>query len=153
MAALFRRTRRRSPGRKGMTLRQLYRNYKYEPDYVNSRYVRVQRVWPAVKGQPELRFKTLTIDPKTTPPRRVHWQRIYPADPTYEGKLSECPRVKVTCDCERWTYYWEYACFKKGAADIIMGNGKPPKELNMRGIPAPCKHLLEDIRYVLPNKL
>lgn len=150
---IFKFKKRKAVNKKGMTLRQIWRNYRYEPDYVNSRYVRLQRIFPVVQGEPALNFKTLTVDPNTTPPRRVHFQRIYPADPEYQGKLIECPRIKITCDCERWTYFWEYACFKKGAADIIMGNGRPPTFLNTRGLPAPCKHLLVSMRYAMKYQL
>ena len=143
----------RTANSKGLTIAKLFALRRHNPDFINSAHIRIQRINPVIKGGPALAFKTLTVDPKTTPPRRTHYQRIYPADPDYEGTLLACPRIKITCDCERWKFQWEYACFKKGAADVIMGNGKPPTEMNLRGIPTGCKHLLKDMQYIIRNKL
>ncbi len=49
--------------------------------------------------------------------------------------------VKVSCSCEYFTYYCEYALYKQGAADITYSNGDPPVDRNPSLTPSLCKHL------------
>ncbi len=51
--------------------------------------------------------------------------------------------VKVSCSCADFVFGgWEYANAKRGAADIIFGNGEPPTVKNPDNRPGLCKHLL-----------
>lgn len=47
----------------------------------------------------------------------------------------------VVHNCERWKYMWEYSVWRKGAAEVIFGNGEPPNITNSRMRPAACKHI------------
>ena len=49
--------------------------------------------------------------------------------------------VKVSCDCESFTYYCEWALHRQGAADIFYSTGEAADSRNPRGIPSLCKHL------------
>jgi hypothetical protein len=50
-------------------------------------------------------------------------------------------KVLVSCDCENFVYYWEFADAKYGAARLIYGNGEKPVFTNPGESPGLCKHL------------
>ncbi|QJT71186.1 hypothetical protein GR11A_00149 [Vibrio phage vB_VcorM_GR11A] len=50
--------------------------------------------------------------------------------------------VRVSCDCEFFTYTCEVALFRYGAAEVLYSNGEFPFSTNPRGTPILCKHLL-----------
>lgn len=79
---------------------------------------------------------------------RLHKQKVYPALKSYKGKLVDCPDVKVTCDCERFTFYYEYALAKKGAADIIQSTGEKPTTTNPSMKAGLCKHLTKVLLFI-----
>ncbi|QJT70973.1 hypothetical protein GR7B_00175 [Vibrio phage vB_VcorM_GR7B] len=60
----------------------------------------------------------------------------------YDRLTHKKARVKVSCDCEFFTYTCEVALYRYGAADIIFSNGEYPYSTNPRGLPIMCKHLL-----------
>lgn len=49
--------------------------------------------------------------------------------------------VKVSCDCEWFMYYCEYALSKWGAANIKFSNGEPAYTTNPGNVALICKHL------------
>ncbi len=46
--------------------------------------------------------------------------------------------VKVSCSCEDFTFMWEYALNRKGAANIHYSNGEPPQFKNLGLAPGCC---------------
>jgi hypothetical protein len=46
----------------------------------------------------------------------------------------------VVHNCERFLYSYEYALWRRGAAEIRFGNGEPPNITNPRLRPGACKH-------------
>lgn len=76
----------------------------------------------------------------------------------YVTSITFLPKknVKVSCSCSDFMYRWEWSLNRKGAADIIYGNGDPPDDKNPTMIPGTCKHVvafweyLEDKDLVLP---
>lgn len=100
-------------------------------------------------GKNEITTVTKTLDKKDgLNITRNQRQRIYAANPSYKGKLSDCPEIKVTCSCERFMYYYETALHKVGAADLIHSNGKKPEHTNPTMIPGLCKHLTKALLFI-----
>jgi len=87
----------------------------------------------AKDGKPELRFITISreVSSKKEPPRNSA-VRLLSSNPE---------RVWVTCDCENFTFQWEYALTKHGASSIYYCNGEPAVITNPRNIPGCCKHI------------
>lgn len=61
---------------------------------------------------------------------------------TYIEYLND-KHVKVSCSCGDFWARWEYALWRKGAADITYSNGEPPDKSNPMYRPASCKHLIK----------
>lgn len=51
-------------------------------------------------------------------------------------------KVKVSCSCSDFMFRHEYSLWKRGAADIIYGNGEAPDDTNPRLVPGTCKHVV-----------
>lgn len=107
------------------------------------------------KGRGGAMFFTTKTRPETMGASyRLHEQRVYPADRRgYVGTLMACPAVKVSCDCDRFTYTYEVALAKQGAADIQRSNGQLPMTTNPRMIPGCCKHIISVVKYIYRNGL
>lgn len=125
-----------------MSIAQILSYAPHEPDVMNARNVSIRRlVAGRARGErPTIATTTQTRIPGQTP--REHQQTVQSRDPEYRGALTACPAVLVSCACPRFTFYWEYALYSHGAAEIIHGNGQPPHENNPDLIPAVCKHLV-----------
>jgi hypothetical protein len=65
-----------------------------------------------------------------------------------QAKLSKQKRVIVSCDCEFFMYYSEYALSTWGAARIKYSNGEPAVVRNPGNLPLVCKHLVKLLRAV-----
>lgn len=61
--------------------------------------------------------------------------------------------VKLSCSCGDFTFRWEYALWKKGAADLRHSNGEPPIDRNPALRPACCKHCLALYRQLVDTKM
>lgn len=109
----------------------------------------------SVRKQRNVLLTTTKTRPAPGEAKRYHYhnQRVYPVDRKYTGNLASCPAVKVSCTCERFTYVWEVALWKQGAADILYSNGEMPTQTNPRMIPGCCKHLIKIIKYIHENSL
>lgn len=92
---------------------------------------------------------TITRIPGQSP--RKHFCKIWPRDPKYIGKISECPHVLVTCDCERNKFKWEVANNVHKVSPIRYSDGSMPNETNPNLRYGPCKHLVR-LGRVLLNK-
>ncbi len=88
-----------------------------------------------------LRGETITRKPNV-PPKRGHYCSYRPVDKNYQGPLSQCPAVLMTCNCDDWMYRFEYAAWYRGAAEILHGNGEYPESTNPSLKFSACKHLL-----------
>lgn len=69
-----------------------------------------------------------------------------------DGPLSE-QRCMVSCPCERFTYVFEVALMKKGAAKIKYSNGDMPHVTNPNMITGMCKHLIALSTELVKKKL
>lgn len=136
-----------------LSMRQILANIPYEPDTVNARYVnpRNYRGYTAPDGGARHQITTLTAIPGEKP--RLHQVTVWSADPRWKGRVDRCPGIKISCDCLRFLYHWEYALTHHGASDIIYGNGKPPVEKNPGLHPAGCKHCVVAFHYLLRNRV
>jgi len=132
----------------GLSLDQVVKLMPYRPDIFNANNVFTVtsfkgKQYPKLgtlpgTGNKAVSYITVTKDEKG---RRYHRQLIYARDPNYKGRLIDCPQIVFSCDCERWKYMWEYAVWRKGAAEVVFGNGEPPKTTNPRMRNAVCKHI------------
>ena len=57
--------------------------------------------------------------------------------------------VKISCTCEFFKFYCEYALSKWGAANIRHSNGQPAVSTNPSNYPLMCKHCLALAKRVL----
>lgn len=62
--------------------------------------------------------------------------------------LSTQKRVVVSCSCEFFMYYCEYALMTWGAARIKYSNGEPAVVRNPANVPLLCKHLVKAARAI-----
>lgn len=135
---------------KGLSLDKIAAMMPARPDVMNAKDVRTLtqfngRQYPRLGKLPKkgnlavVHYSRTDDDQKTSP--RYHQQLIYARDPEYNGKLKDCEAVVVSCSCERWKYMWEYALWRKGAAEIRHSNGEPPLITNKRMRKAACKHI------------
>lgn len=60
--------------------------------------------------------------------------------------ISKQRRVIVSCDCEFFMFYCEYALTTWGAARIKFSNGEPATVRNPSNLPLVCKHLVKMLR-------
>lgn len=65
-----------------------------------------------------------------------------------QPKLSKQKRVLVSCDCEFFLFYCEYALSTWGAARIKYSNGEPAVVRNPGNVPLVCRHLVPVLRLI-----
>jgi hypothetical protein len=65
-----------------------------------------------------------------------------------QSKISKQKRVIVSCDCEFFMFYSEYALSTWGAARIKYSNGEAAVVRNPGNLPLVCKHLVKLLRAV-----
>jgi hypothetical protein len=72
---------------------------------------------------------------------------------SYDSEIQFLPgnSVKLSCSCDDFLFRFEYALFRRGAADIRHSNGEPPEIRNPAFTPGCCKHLIA-LREVLVDK-
>lgn len=63
-------------------------------------------------------------------------------------RLFKQKRIQVSCSCDNFTYYWEYALWSWGAAKIKNSNGETPSVTNPHLVPGGCKHLVVVLRAI-----
>jgi len=115
-----------------------------------SKYVAVRSI-KKHKTKPLVRIETITKVPGESP--RSHITNIYAADPDYEGKLYNCPAIRVSCNCKDFLFRREVALTLKNAAEIRYSNGDMPIETNPQLIPATCKHIFKALLYIVSHRL
>jgi hypothetical protein len=144
---------------KGLRMSEIMKFTPLHPDDHNARFVFTAtshngKQFPKFgryKGRVAVFFKTLTRDQQADSPR-LHTQLLYARDPDYEGALIDCPQVVFSCDCQRFLFMYEYALWKRGAAELRFGNGEPPVKTNPRMRPGCCKHFKRVYVFMKSNK-
>lgn len=134
---------------RGVTAIQLIKKVA-KTQLLNSQYVSIKNIYRS-KSKPLIKMQTLTKIPGERP--RVHVQRIYAADINYKGPLSECPAIKIACDCGNNLFQYEVANSYRGCSDIVYSNGDFPIETNPGLRPGCCKHVLKDLLFIVANHL
>ena len=129
--------------KKGMSLDQLIACIRFEPDKLNSRYVNV------IRATKDKDYHVITKTHEPTDNVRIHRQVIKQV--FSDNTTQKVPTFIVSCTCPRWMYMWEYAMAKRGAAQIIYGNGEPPSETNPSLSPGICKHVFKALLYIKSN--
>jgi hypothetical protein len=128
-----------------LSLKELINNIPREPDVKNSRYVRIFKAQK--KSEHEFWYQTVTNIPGEKARKHKQWVK----DLSQQG-LNQSKEIWVSCDCQRFKYFWEYALWKRGASMIRFCNGEPPVEKNPRMWPACCKHLYVVLSDILRKK-
>lgn len=91
----------------------------------------------------------VTRDLKTKP-QRLHKFSVIGLNPA-ASKIASQKRIKVSCSCEFFLYYSEYALWTWGAANIIYSNGQPAHVRNPGNHPILCKHLVQVLNTIYKN--
>ena len=60
--------------------------------------------------------------------------------------MNEEGSIKVSCNCDFFKYYCEYALSKWEAANIRFSNGKPAKVTNPSNYPLVCSHIFHILK-------
>jgi hypothetical protein len=109
---------------------------------------------PTEHGAPKLTatmYSTATADGKQKPGKPRHYKATV-VGLDNKQKLSEGP-VKVTCDCDYFTFTCEVALTRKGASAIRNSNGAPPVQTNPKMVPTPCKHLHKLLSLIVKRRV
>lgn len=117
-------------------------------------WVSVVRVKKFFKpGEPrQYRFELITTHPDT-PPNRAHHCSIWARNSNYTGPLHLAPAIKISCDCLRWVYHYEYAAWYRGVSDLLYCNGEFPVITNPGLRVNGCKHCIQALNSLIVNKL
>lgn len=126
---------------KGMSLKALLRKTPKLMKY-NAHYVVVKKLskkktktgLPAIQGQC---FSEDGIGANRT----IYDLYVIGLD-SKDKPVSQQKRVLVSCNCQNYTYTWEYANAYHGCSKIIYGNGEAPNFTNPGYLPGMCKHLV-----------
>ncbi|SRR6266481_404492 len=138
-----------------LNLRQIKRKASLV-DIDKAQYVRVLQEQIKYRRRGLVRFITETLPKRGEKINvyRKHEQLIYPADRSiYKGSIINCPAIKISCNCERWLFYYEVAGYKAGIADIIYSNGEPPVHTNPSLKVGLCGHLVKVLSYIEKNNI
>lgn len=136
----------KSRAEKGLTVLQLLNNTpryikeKGRDEVVIKKYGRTK----TKGGHPALKAICQTRYPK---PHQPHQCSVIGLD-VDQQKLSKQKRVLVSCDCEFFMFYCEYALSTWGAARIKFSNGEPAVVRNPGNVPLVCKHLVNVLRLI-----
>lgn len=128
-----------------LTTKQLIRNIPYEPDTKNARYVSVFSTKNLSSAS--YLFTTVTKIPNDFTRKHKVWIKDQDAQDVMTSK-----DIWVSCDCERFTFQWEYALTKKGASSIRFSNGDAPVSTNPRLKAAACKHVYRCLNHLSRQK-
>lgn len=124
---------------------------------LNARYVVIVKAEPKVLkgGFAALRCVTYSShdskgDPKTSKPKRYRTS-IVSTQPNARLHLAT---LKVSCECPAHVFWGgEYALWRKGAAELVYGNGDPPVVRNPKLVPWACKHLTKVLSQIIAKKV
>lgn len=122
-----------------VSFERLFRNAAVtDSKYVKDVTVTSLKRFPKATGVVGYESKTVTIDEKKQARKYNHYVIAL------DGKLpiTQSKAIKISCQCARFLYYYEYPLWKRNAADIIYGNGQPALTTNPSSIASCCKHVL-----------
>ena len=108
----------------------------------NAKNVRVVRFTHS-KDVNGLVLKTRTHEPGTNPSQDRIYEQDFFVPNHFHGPVIDAPSVVVSCACRDFMFRWEWVLNKRGSADIIYGNGRPPDTSNPNYLPGVCKHLFK----------
>lgn len=125
---------------KGMSLKALLRKTPKLMKY-NSHYVVVKKMGKkkTKTGLPAIQGQCFSED-GVGASRTIYDLYVIGLD-SKDKPVSQQKRVLVSCNCQNYTYTWEYANAYHGCSKIIYGNGEAPNFTNPGYMPGMCKHL------------
>lgn len=122
---------------KGLTITRILSK---QPAYIRASsedvVVREYKPTKTKGGLPAIAGKTRDLKTK---PIRLHKFSVIGLEK--EKTLSAQKRVKISCDCEFFLYYCEFALWTWGAANIVYSNGDPAVVKNPGNAILACKHI------------
>ena len=126
----------KTAGKQGITTRQLL-NATPAKYHENAKHVRVtgESAGLSKSGRPQIIFRTRSKNPTTNRKPENHRTVVRLMD---RGRK----RLWVSCTCENFMYFWEYALAQIGASSILFGNGEPPVIMNPSMRTGGCKHVI-----------
>jgi hypothetical protein len=95
-------------------------------------------------GHTALQAICQTVFPQRHKPHKCH---VIGLDPE-KNKVAGQKRVIVSCDCEFFLFYCEYALSTWGAARIKHSNGEPAVVRNPGNVPLVCRHLVPVLKLI-----
>ena len=129
----------------GMTLSALMRK---QPKYVvNSSEDIILKSYKKAKTKGGMPAMIGTARDLTVKPQRIHKFQIIGLDKS-NPKVGTQKRIKVSCSCEFFLFYCEYALWTWGAASIRYSNGQPAVVRNPANVPLVCKHLMKALTTI-----
>lgn len=87
-----------------------------------------------------------------TKPMRVHKFQVIGLNKE-KSRITSQKKIKVSCSCEFFTFYSEYALWTWGAANIRFSNGDPAVVRNPGNHPIVCKHLAQVLDSIRQHNL
>lgn len=133
---------------KGMSMSLLL---KKQPRYMlNSSEDIVIRTLKHAKTKGGMPAITGTSRDLNTKPMRVHKFQVIGMDKSKQ-RITGQKRIKVSCSCEFFMFYSEYALWTWGAASIRYSNGQPANVRNPGNHPILCKHLVQALETIRKN--
>lgn len=142
----------RERAEKGLSLTKLWRS---TPAYFKNKARDDNVVLKSYKqkktkgGMPAMVAQAVSINNR--PPRRVHRCSVIGMDKEIPT-LYRQKRVLVSCDCESYTFTFEYANWTWGASRIVYSNGDAAVVKNPGNVAGLCKHLVELVRTIAERK-
>ena len=126
------------PSRKGAGI-TARRAFAVTPQKIhdNAQFVRIRKESAGLSSsaQPQIIFDTKSQNPTTQRRPENHRTVVRLLDRQYK-------RLWLSCSCEYWLFYCEYAHAKIGSSDIIFSNGEPSVVTNPKAVPWLCKHTI-----------
>ena len=130
---------------KGLSLKQMMRR---QPRYiVNSGEDVVIRSYKPKKTKGGMPAIIGTSRDMHTKPMRIHQFQVIGLNKE-KSSVSKQEKIKVSCGCEFFTFYSEYALWTWGAANIRYSNGQPARVRNPGNHPVICKHLAKVLQTI-----
>lgn len=134
----------------GLSLKQLL---KATPPYIhaNSQDVIIRELTPAVSrgGFPGVKSKILSVGNRGA----KHQYRATIVGKEVDIPLYKQKHVMVSCECDFFLYYCEYALTHWGSSSIKYSNGEAPTHTNPGLLPLLCKHLTQLAETVITHKM
>ena len=133
----------------GLSLRQLL---KATPPYIHNNagdvILRTLKETVTKGGFPAVQGKAMSI---TNKQRTEYKLSVIGKD--REAPIYKQKHVLVSCSCDFFTFYSEYALTQWGSAVIKYSNGEPAVTTNPGNVPLVCKHLVKLIKTIIEEQV